>query len=299
MGPHKTKKSSGWLVDLTLVLIAGVVLILSACAPAPKQESDLTRAYRLIDAQRSDEAIALLEKINDEEPENDQYRIALASAYANKAGVKVQKIWSLVKISKNAKQLTEALGAAEPGEKEPSEKVDDALDQVADTLARFALIMKIYVAIPNVELANRPYLAHAVTLLASIENIPQGDAMFRALLRIIEFKSDLAVQLIGVPKKTQRANQAEGCAVDFERMGSAIAVQSAQLGAILEDLSIALPDQAEQLNGVRTKIAQTAADLTKNMTSLIVMEKSASVALKQSIIDNNFGKLLRCGGSRP
>ncbi|MFZ4404063.1 MAG: hypothetical protein ACOYOK_08180, partial [Pseudobdellovibrionaceae bacterium] len=58
-----------------------------------KEQAVNEQAHDLIDKQKYDEAIELLTPRHQQNPDNIEYALILATAYAGKAGVHVEEIW--------------------------------------------------------------------------------------------------------------------------------------------------------------------------------------------------------------
>lgn len=82
--------------------------IISGCKKKSEGPSQgiVLKAYRLIDENRDDEAIDLLESELKRDPKNSEIKFILASAYAHKAGFKIQKLVPTINQTYNLKKLS-------------------------------------------------------------------------------------------------------------------------------------------------------------------------------------------------
>jgi hypothetical protein len=88
-------------MQLYLIKILMLVCIASCFGCGKKtnkneQDEVVLKSYRLIDSDRADEAIELLENHLSKDSTNNTYKSVLASAYAHKGGVKIQKFIPIV-----------------------------------------------------------------------------------------------------------------------------------------------------------------------------------------------------------
>ncbi len=272
--------------------MAPLILLAIGCGSQKStNEAPLTRAYRLIDAQRDDEAIEYLDKIIQNEP-NPEYQVALASAYAHKAGVRIQKFASLVGDAKKISELPHELQFTDNKDKETSFKVDDFAIALSSLLIKFSKVLTVYAAIPSVNAADSMYLEEAIKIMDSIEKPRPSDGIYRAILRVVQFKHFVAQEMVGpIGNGHQTAN---GCVLDLKSINYSVVKLGRILVNILDDLTLATPSKAKDLTGQRAQIVDKTFSLTLVVTGTSVAGEASNAFIKHIVVEESFGKLLKC-----
>ncbi len=274
------------------VLLLLVLALLASCAKQDSvQEAPLTRAYRLIDAQRDDEAIAYLEELIKDDPESNDNKVALASAYAHKAKIKVQKFAGILVDSKKMSDISDTFAATDPS-KEMTFKVDDFANNLATLLLKYNKMLTVYAEIPSVADADEIYLEEAIFIMEAIEKPRQADGFYRSVLRAIQFKHLLATDLIGSISDTHQAGA--GCSLDLTVMNTSVIMLAHLLMNIYDDMAIATPSKAKDLTSQKSKIADKTFSLTLIVTGMSVADEASNLFIKHMVIEEGFGKLLKC-----
>lgn len=272
-----------------------------------KSELILT-SYRLIDENRTDEAIYLLEESLVETPEDYALNVTLASAYAHKAGFRVQKlvpIFSQVKKIENLKKLRKKKN--EERAKEQSEGTDvsgskirvdkeiknDFFSSAADLMNYFSSYLSIYSAIPSISSEDAVYLEHSILLLDELqERIAPPDAIYRVVLNTVRLKYLIETKLV---KEFARDNSAGGtCRVSVGKLSQDIIDISHVLIDIVTDLAFVHPKKEIELLAMRTDISNATSNLTLGLNSLIVLDEASRTFLQRSFIQQGFGNILEC-----
>lgn len=183
-------------VTLTFSLMAAALL---GCGTKndTQQSEPVLKAYRLIDEQRTDEAIELLESSLVQEPANSEYKVVLASAYAHKAGIKIQKLVPVIIQSDKLKRMNVQIPEIGHNQ-QPNKAVNAGALNIALLLNRFAGFFETYASVPIVTPDQATYLTHAIYLLNDVgAQIKQEDVLYRAVLEVVLFKHILTEGLIG------------------------------------------------------------------------------------------------------
>lgn len=277
-----------------LVLSIGLVMGISGCARSSSQrreESPLTHAYRLIDAHRDDEAIAYLTDLCGKQPSNDCFS-ALASAYAHKAGIRVQRFVGVLLTMKSAKNLSLVFDSS-PVKGEDSAKVDHSLDSVSTYLNHLTGILSIYSGIPEVSNTDNIYLDEAIRILDSLERPRQQDGLYRAILRVISFKHAFAEELIG---PGDQKNLGPACEVDFPLIQNSINDLDRRLLTIVDDLEIGNPSQKNSLDRLKIQVNNDAHGMAEALDAISKTDAAGVIYFKSLLIAQRFGKLLKCKG---
>lgn len=281
-----------------LILFAVLTIaMVTSCAPAKKDENEspVLKAYRLIDENRTDEAIVLLEEKLAAEPENTEYKTTLASAYAHKGGFKVQKLVPVV----NQAEKLEKIGGRLPDLQKPntlSGQADVTAMAVAMLLNRFARVFDLYESIPLATRQQAVHLRYAISLLDELgPHLKSEDALYRAVLEVILLKHLLAETLVGEMVEPIEIS-AETCQLDLNHINKALVDIGKLLIDILNDFALANPGQAEEMKKRASDVSRAVADCTAFLNSTSLADEASQVLLKQAAIQTGFGKMLRCSG---
>jgi hypothetical protein len=326
---------------LAATLAAAAVL---SCARRPAREHDpVLQAYRLIDEQRTDEAIELLEGKLAEDPDNADYKVVLASAYAHKGGIKIQKLVPLINQAgklktkkkpnpaKSAKPATSGKNSTQDAREVPnlletqesdeaeefqeagetaqertektktpptlSQRANTGANQIAAMLVRFAGFFRVYAAVPVITAEQSTYIRHAIYLLNGVGDLLRpGDALYRAILEVVLLKHILAEKLLGEFVDGRR--DADGqCRLNIGDVNDALIEMGKLLIDIYNDLGYANPKQAKGMRAKADATAETVSHLTTFFTSAAVLDEASNLFLKQTAIQNGFGKLIRCSAN--
>ncbi len=286
-------------VHAVIKYILSIVFIISCfgCNGKKQERRDDTvlNAYRLIDEDRNDEAIELLESALAGDPSNYQYTTVLASAYAHKAGVRIQNLVPVIQKSSELKKLTEDKLKTGLGET-VSAKMNEGVLAIASTLIRFSSILETYASVPNISKTQSTYLIHSIYLLNSLgTKIQAEDIIYRVVLEVILFKYLLAEGFVGEfvePKVKEEGS----CRIDLGNVNDAIIRTGKLLVDIINDLGFANPKQAEEMKRLANETSDTISSLTIATTAVTVVDEVANIFLKQTAIQNGFGKIIKCGG---
>lgn len=283
---------------ITASLLAVACIVINACAKNDtqnKKEDVVLKSYRLIDEQRTDEAIELLESELASDPDNYEYKITLASAYAHKGGMKVQKFVPAVSKADKMKDLKLSLEDVDD-KASVSNQVNTTAINVARLLTQFAQFFEVYAVIPVINSDQATYIKHAIYLLNETDDrLKPEDALYRAILGIIMFKHILAEGLIGEFVKPEGS---ETCRFDLGNVNDTFVELGKTLIGVLNDIGYANDDQAKDLKTTSDEVADTVSNLTLATTSLMVIDEASSMFLQQAVIQHGFGKLIKCGGDQ-
>jgi hypothetical protein len=279
-----------------LLLISLVLLASSACQKKRRAEdSALVTAYKLIDAQRTDEAIQLLEaetgKMKPGDMDYARYRVALASAYAHKAGIKVQRFGKLLQIGKI--KLDFKLKVSDKATNS-TEAVDNFLVSLSKMLKGLSGISAVYTSVPTLNSTEERYLVYAIRILDGIDDkeLRQGDYVYRAVLRAIYLKHYISTHLF--EETADDLVSVRTCKVDFNRFSTAV-LAVAKVGiAIFDDLSFAQPKKAKQFQQSRQQLANVASDLTTISTFASLLDDASLMMAKNTFVQTGLRKLLKC-----
>ncbi len=285
------------------ILAPATLLLLGACGSkkAEKSETPVLKAYRLIDEQRTDEAIELMEKSLSQDPGNYEYKVVLSSAYAHKGGIKIQKLLPSLLL---AEKLTK-LNAREARLRDQLKKTPDrtrtgetnrAAIQVAFLLAKYSSYFDLYASIPTITPTQSTYVQQAIRLLNSLPStIQPHDALYRAILEVVLFKHILAENLVGEFSPPTTKDEAS-CRLNLSLVNDTVIKLGKLLIDIYNDVGISNPKQAENMKQLSEETADVVSSLSISISTLSFMDDVAQDFLKQSTIQGGFGKVVRCAG---
>ena len=164
-----------------IIIFTYILLLLSFVTSCSKNDEPVTReqalskGYAMLDAQQYDEAIQYFSDMVSKDPQY-HVKLALASAYAARAGVKIETIYSFV-TAKNSPTLNIPLKGV-------------TLDQQArDLLKNLGSAVAAWDKIPTVDAGSRNDLQNAVDVLTG-EEVP-GVRLYSAALRAVILKSSV------------------------------------------------------------------------------------------------------------
>lgn len=288
-------------VALSIEHLLGVslfILLFSAMACENKQnrikeETPTLKAYRLIDEQRTDEAIEVLEVELQKEPHQIEYTSALASAYAHKAGIKIQKLIPVVTQADRVNKLKDKF--IEISDKHSaSEKINDSAVNTSIFLIKLSTMIDAYAAVPVLTKEEAVYLKHAIGLLNKIgKNITADDVLYRAVLEIILFKHIFAENLIGDFITPARPGNAK-CRVEIGRLNDTLITLGKLLIDIFNDLGYIRPKQADSMKRLSLATSEAISNLTLTTTAIAVLDETSNILLKQALLQQGLGKIIRC-----
>lgn len=203
-------------LNLSVIFILSSILFTSACHPnrvTLSDESTLSKAYRLIDLQRTDEAIILLESQKQNSTDNLELMNTLASAYAHKSGIRITTMIPLFLQSGRLKKLNIEFQKYQTKFKDNSKKPDQLRNYIFN-LTYLKLFLESLDQIPRVSEDNVIYLRYSISLLNSMgERLRKKDRIYRAILETVYLKYLLAEKSDLVTRMFQRSN----CYGQYER----------------------------------------------------------------------------------
>jgi hypothetical protein len=276
------------ITKLTVILLA--TLGVGCANKKDPQESKLTHAYRLIDAGKDDEAIAYLEAACPEGSEDNNCRAAMASAYAHKAEIKIQKFVPALTTTKTMGNLQLVFNSTQ-NQGEISSQIDASMAHFSTLMSQFTGVLGVYASIPAVKDDLSPYLDQAIHILETLKNPSPTVALYRAVLRVIYFKHTFAEEIVGAGTKEKLGPE---CKLDLGLVNNSINDLGHTLIAILDDLALANPSRAKSLQNMQSQVASEMLALTSDLSSATVLDVAGSLYVKHLVLEQGFGKLLKC-----
>lgn len=257
-----------------LILSLGLFLFLTSCQKKDEsisdQESQTQKAMQLLEKDQFEEAIVILKSEQAKVP-TDRVRTLLASAYAARAGIKVESYWgtvigyeSLISNSdmKDSGKLKEEISIMLPGLPEEAKK---ALKNIEPDLITFQKIRRRIESIPSVNVLQRTDLLLALETLQEVAS--PGARLYRAILGIIVLKSSLdeSDRVIRGAVSAERSICAEQIQLGIRWLSFNYQI----LQGTLFDISQAFPSQKNEIENIKRNIGLVDADLPQK-TQLVM-----------------------------
>jgi hypothetical protein len=271
---------------IVLSLILSVVAFAGCNKKKDVDQDVILRSYRLIDANRTEEAINLLEDELARHPDNRKAQLTLASAYAHAAGFKVQEIAGLVQ-SLKAEKLTKLNLNSNDLRRNPK--------SIASAFKYFSQVFTIYGDIPIIEKDKFPYLEQSLHILKLFEQASPTEAAYRSLIRILYIKyilnSALQNSMVDVVDKNE-------CKMDLHKMNGAFITVAEEFHDLFADLAILSPAKSEKMLRHQEKV-------DKMMTGLVLATSYPLVIDQADLADvipdtpwiNNIFSGIQCRGN--
>ncbi len=226
------------------------------------QESVTQHAISLMEDGKNSEAIQILKNENEKRP-SERVQMLLASAYAGRAGIKVENYWgmiigheSLIKTPQELEgknddlNLEELLGSLSP-------EIKKSLKGLDTNLYNLQRIQRRITQIPVVKEDQASDLALGIDVLKDTHS--EGARLYRAILEVIVIRSsiDQGVQLIS------RASSGKSslCTEDFGLAIQWIQYTYALLQDTLSDINVAFPSQKKPVEDIQNQLRSVIEDL--------------------------------------
>jgi hypothetical protein len=232
-----------------LYLLILISFSLLGCQGQKNEQTDpVTAAHKQIDKGDYTGAINTLEDVHKSDP-RPQVKMSLASAYAARAGVKLEQLWTFVEILK-APPITIQVILKHPVYEQTRkfilenalrmpESFKNDLKTVGKTMAAFDLYRARVEMLPYVSEAGRSDLERAVQILASSPT--KGSKLYRAVLNLIVLRSDLKDGF-----NVWELGTKDICAIKLVSFPPWLSQQFNRLAEISRDLKIAYPSKANE-----------------------------------------------------
>ncbi len=281
---------------LLILVLVSTGLIACGKDKDKNAESDvIVKAYRLIDEQRTDEAIQLLEDELRRTPENYHLKVVLSSAYAHRAGIKMQTLFPAMRELRKIKGFGKKSSSTprRPGDPRPPQNTIAVL-AIAKLMNQYAGVIEAFTSIPTVNASQRQSLEHAINLLGRLDSdILPEDAIYRAVLRVVLFKNTVTQNLMGdVPSASTGT-----CRVDFGSAGDTIVTLGRLLVDIYVDVAIANPKNRKDLERRSTQVTEVTEAMTSTLAGFSMADEATRMFMSEALIENGFGRLIKCTGS--
>lgn len=256
-------KSFFFILCATLI---GCDLSLRSPDSTLRESSPMRDSLRLIDQGRPEEAAVLLEEINLLHPEDDEVAVALASAYAGIAGLKIASYYDLFRDILFSRPLTSLPGLSGSekfrtmiGKKGTVE--DDRFEKNRQSLSamselRSSLLMVLALSdtldrLPNVSEEKQMFLSEAIVILERLQSPKRAHFAYRALLRATLIKNELK----------QKLQHGRTCDESVFELIELIRRMKEKLESLLTDVALAFPRERTQLKQILASIDRSVREL--------------------------------------
>lgn len=283
-----------------LLALSLSVFVLTSCAKQNTSHEDITlKSYRLIDEQRTDEAITLIENELKNNPDNYQIKVVLASAYAHKAGFKIQKIipaFSVVeKLTKSNKYFQQSKEDFLDSSDDSVEKEEDLKrsKKLSTSILKFAHVVEIFDSLPHFSDEQVVFLDYAISILDSLDSeLKSEDVVYRALLNTLKVKHKLNKNFYLKNNVTIADNPI--CKLDFEDLNANFQDIGLDLLSIMTDLERSNPDKEKELSDLKISFSNSLLNFNLIAKSINNLDDSTSLVLKQILFQANLGTFAKC-----
>lgn len=284
---------------LKALLLLGLFAFIGCKKKSHQPEEDvIVKAYRLIDEQRTSEAIDLLEEElkKDSINNNGEIKFVLASAYAHKAGIKIQVLVPAITQLYKFQNATKKKKAVQNQALTPHKQVNKIAVTVSAIFNQISATLETYSAIPVVTETQVDFLKHAIDLIHSIaEPINQEQALYRAVLEIIFFKYMMEESLLTAPTNIDFAIvEDKNCVINMKKLNQSIVPLGKLLINILNDMALANPKHSESLTKSSSEISAYLTELALDSDMISVMDDFSSSFIKRSAFELGLGKIIKC-----
>lgn len=258
------------------IIARGAVTLLIALSSCQNKESEkgkdpLEESYKLIDRGSYSEAIDLLIGL-EKNDKRSQVRVALGSAYAARAGIKVDQYWGfvvgfkapLMKVKAESVPATGKLESLQRIVQQANGKIDtqqmQALSELSQTIRVWDQYKDRVDAIPVVQGEALKDVHRAINVLALVKT--PGGRLYRAILNLILFKTyvtasqDFWTRFNGSMEEAINGSLTSLCKVEFPDLLGWLNPISYHLMETLTDLTVAFPESEKDFVEARNLIQE-------------------------------------------
>lgn len=221
---------------VTLLALLFFLLSCQSKEEVVTREKSLSRGFSLMDKGNYDEAIQYFTELAAKDP-HYHVKMALASAYAGRAGVKIEQIYSFIVVKNtNAPEVTMA-----------GLPVNKQTEELLNTLRRF---VQQWERVPTVSADRRMDLQSALQVLKEVKE--PGARLYAATLRVVVLKS-----LVGEGLRNWSVrSKAQICTPDLRKYYDWSLRLIDHLVFLSEDLQAAFPEQKKSYEDLHERLGQ-------------------------------------------
>ncbi len=274
---------------LTLCLLIG-------CDRSYQREGDpkkqpVTKALKLLDQGRVDEAAYIFEELHEKQPENDELSVGLASAYAAMAGLKIAAYYDLfsealfnrpladIQGKNGSQKYRSLLGRKDFSPPDRFQSPQKASAEMTVARLRESLVMCLQLGelldkFPKIPEEKEIFVKESIGILEHLYHPQKAHHGFRALLRATLFKADLV-------RRFSKDESSTECGINAIELVENFSEIDRQLTVLLVDLGQAYPKEKSQLNKARDHFHQMVDGLKKQIKTqgISAFQESLSVYL--------------------
>lgn len=281
-----------------ILIIIYLSFVILSCAKKENNSSHkdvVVESYRLIDEKRTDEAIQLLENALKDDEQNVDLKMELASAYAHKAGFRIQKLVPAVKqIEKLNKILKEEKKKKEEKNPAAEKKIDENASEIASILLKYTIFLETFASIPSPSQEESKILSHAISIINDLGNaIQPKHAIYRAVLSILLIKYYMTNGLVDDPELALIKNK-EFCQIEVKNLSLYIRKLGELIVDVHYDLAIAHPNQSIGLRNNAESIAHSLAVVAQQTTNSVDMNSMLLNVLNKELLGAFLQKYVQC-----
>jgi hypothetical protein len=265
------------------VLVNALALcLLIGCDRSYKRDGDLkkqpvTKALKLLDQGRVDEAAFIFEELHDRHPENNELSVGLASAYAAMAGLKIAAYYDLfsealfnrplvdLQGKTGSQKYRSLLGRKDLSTPDRFQSPQKAAAELTFNRLRESLLMCLQLGelldkFPKIPDEKVMFVNEAITILENLYQPQKAHHGFRAVLRATLFKADLV-------RRFSKDEPSKGCDINAIELVGNFSEVDRQLTVLLRDLGQAYPKEKSQLNKASERFHQVVQGLEQQIQS--------------------------------
>ena len=221
----------------SVFLLAMAVALGGGCAKkAISKETDIERAYRLIDLKRGAEAVVVLDPYYKSNPNDRDVLLALASAHASVAHLEIYNYYGLYQ------EFVKIRARKVDSPEDKKEDTNEKLNQIAQTLYRIADLMVLFKSLPQIRERQLPHLKEAIRLADLVTPRDPSTSLFIALLRTVELKTFIYEKIL----KVSFVNP-NWCRSDLEVLPRRLRDLVERFELVIDNLNVAFKNSSESL----------------------------------------------------
>ncbi|WP_413560450.1 hypothetical protein [Bdellovibrio sp. HCB209] len=197
----------------------------------------MNRGFDYLDAHNYDQGIAYFEDLLKQDP-HPQVRMALASAYAARAGIKIENIYNFIAVKHEPQMRLQLSGL-------------NFSEQTNETVKSLEAFLAQWEQVPNVSKDGRLDLDKAVKILSETDN--SGARLYSAMLRVVVLKRNVGD---GVQQWDLRFNSTSKkiCTKDIQPWWDWAERVFGVLDKLGTDIELAFPKKQEELRQYREQL---------------------------------------------
>lgn len=222
----------------------------------------MARGLRLIDDNRPEEAAVLLEELHDNDPGDDETSVALASAYAAMAKLRISAFYDLfyelifvrplseLQGQGGSKKYRALLGTAKSpdgdrfGEKNKLSGGESTVQQLREAWELSLKLTEVFANLPELSAEQAPLVGESIRLLEQLVAPKKAHHAYRALLRATLVKFNSRRRFAQTDTET---HDEKSCQFDAEALVEKLEETDFDLNTLFNDIGLAFPREKSGL----------------------------------------------------